>query len=282
MKSFKIIIAIFFVMLMGCVFADEAPVVDIGSCTSAAPAQSIMPVQPMVPLAQQSIPVSTDINGRVARLEQQVDYLQQMNLPQKLTQLQQAIANLHGLIDMQGQQLKQLENQQRNLYSDLNQRLTSLTSKTAGMSAKATDVPVANPSAANAASEEEAQSYHSAFTLITGKKYTEAISALNDYLRKYPSGQFAPNAHYWLGELYIIAGDNDNAVEQFNLVVNNYGSSCKAADALLKLAEIAFNNTRFDQAKEYWRTIIKKYPNCSAARVATVQLQKLQKSAIVS
>lgn len=279
MKLFKIICTMFFVVSVGCAFADEAPVIDVGSSASVAPAQSMIPVQPMVPLAQQSTPVSTDINGRVARLEQQVNYLQQMKLPQKLTQLQQAIADLRGLIDVQGQQLKQLENQQRNLYSDLNQRLSSLSNKSGDMSVKATDVAVVDSSAANTASAEETKSYHSAFALITGKKYTEAISALNDYLRKYPSGQFAPNAHYWLGELYIIAGDNDNAIEQFNLVVNNYGDSCKAADALLKLAEIAFNGTRFDQAKEYWQTIIKKYPNCSAARVATVQLQKLQKSA---
>jgi tol-pal system protein YbgF len=233
-----------------------------------------------------SQPMPTDINGKVARLEQQVGYLQQLNLPAKLSQLQQAIANLRGLIDVQSQQLKQLEDQQRSLYADLNQRLTSL-SKSAGMPAKATpttttDSVIAKPSTSGATtSAEETKAYHDAFTLITNKKYMAAISSLNDYLRKYPSGQFAPNAHYWLGELYIIAGDNDNAITQFNLVVNNYGDSCKAADALLKLAEIAFNNTRFDQAKEYWQTIVKKYPNCSAARVASVQLQKLQKSGAV-
>jgi len=281
MKVFKFICTIFFVVLVGCAFADEAPVVDVGSSASVTPAQPVTPVQPVVPLAQQLQPVSTDMNGRVARLEQQVGYLQQMNLPQKLTQLQQAIANLRGLIDVQSQQLKQLEDQQRKLYSDLNQRLASLSNKSAGMPVTTTSDAKSSVPSSTATSDEETKSYHSAFTLITNKQYTAAISALNDYLRKYPSGQFASNAHYWLGELYIIAGDNDNAIEQFNLVVNNYGDSCKAADALLKLAEMAFNNTRFDQAKEYWQTIIKKYPNCSAARVATVQLQKLQRSAIV-
>jgi len=236
MKLIKtIFIAIFFIMSATCALADEAPVVDVGS--SVTPSSNATPVQPVVPLAKQlqpvttadtvSQPMPTDINGRVARLEQQVGYLQQLNVPAKFSQLQQAIANLRGLIDVQSQQLKQLEDQQRNLYADLNQRLASL-SKSAGMLAKttsatATDSPVAKPSTSNTnnASAEETKAYHDAFTLITNKKYMAAISALNDYLRKYPSGQFAPNSHYWLGELYIIAGNNDNAIAQFNLVVNN-------------------------------------------------------------
>jgi len=252
---------------------------DAGQTTQT---NNAVPAQPVVPLAKEVQPIandsatgrSMDMNSRMARLEQQMDYVQKINLSAKFEQLQQAVADLRGLIDIQGQQLKQLENQQRSLYADLDQRIAAL-------SGKSVSPKEAAPVASNA-SDKETQSYQSAFALITAKKYTAAISALNDYLRQYPTGQFAANAHYWLGELYMIAGNNDAAINQFNLVVSNYGTSCKAADALLKLAEIAFNNTRFDQARQYWQTIINKYPNCSAARIAKDKLQKLQKSAIVS
>lgn len=266
MKGLKIIVLTISFIAVASAFADEAPVVDVDANTNAsAPA-------PMAPLVQTSEVASRAANNQQLS-QQQVEYLQQMNLPAKLAELQQAIADLRGLIDVQSHQLKQLEDQQRSLYSDLNQRLVALSKRQTGTA----KMPVAraNP-APDAASKEEYNAYHNAFSLITEKKYTEAISSLNDYLRKYSSGKFAPNAHYWLGELYIIAGDNDNAIEQFDLVAKNYSTSCKAPDALLKLAEIAFNNNRFDQAKEYWQLILKKYPDCSAARVASVQLQKLQ------
>ena len=59
---------------------------------------------------------------------------------------------------------------------------------------------------------EEQQIYQTAYNLIKAKKYNEAVQALQGMLKKYPSGQFASNAHYWLGELYGLMGKNDLAL----------------------------------------------------------------------
>ncbi|MGD9108818.1 MAG: tol-pal system protein YbgF [Gammaproteobacteria bacterium] len=305
----KTIIVVLCLIVPVAVFADEAPVVDLDSSSAQTPADNGATAdQPVVPLAKQVQPVSTssgmadqamptDINGRVARLEQQLNYLQQLNVPAKLDQLQQAIAVLRGLIDIQSKQLQQLETQQRTLYADLDKRIATLSGKpsatatqqtsdaassAASETASTADSTADSTAATTDASAKETQAYQSVFSLIKDKRYTAAISSLKDYLRQYPEGKFVADAHYWLGELYIISGDSDNAIVEFNLVVNKYSSSCKAADSLLKLADIAFNNARFNQAKQYWQTIVSKYPNCSAARIASSKLQKLQQSAIVS
>ena len=277
------------------VFADEAPVVDLEPSSAQTPENNGMTaLQPIVPLAKQVQPVTTssdvtnqpmptDLNGRVTRLEQQINYLQQLNVPVKLDQLQQAVAALRGLVDIQSKQLKQLETQQRTLYADLDKRIAALSGKSSAGAVQATSTEqLATKTVDTAVSAKEVKAYQSVFGLIKDKRYTAATSSLQSYLRQYPEGKFVADAHYWLGELYIIAGDSDNAITQFNLVVNKYSSSCKAADSLLKLADIAFNNVRFSQAKQYWQTIISKYPNCSAARIASGKLQKLQQSAIVS
>lgn len=308
MKWIKAIIVVLCLIAPIAAFADEAPVVDLEPGATQTPADNGMTsIQPVVPLAKQVQPVSTssdvvgqqqamptDINGRVARLEQQLNYLQQLNVPAKLDQLQQALAALRGLIDIQSKQLQQLETQQRNLYADLDKRIDALSGKSSAGAAQTTGVssgdapetastadPTTKP-ADTGASAKETQAYQSVFSLIKEKRYTAAVSSLKDYLRQYPEGKFAADAHYWLGELYIIAGDSDNAIVEFNLVVSKYGNSCKAADSLLKLADIAFNNARFSQAKQYWQAIISKHPDCSAARIASGKLQKLQQSAIVS
>ncbi|MGD9153108.1 MAG: tol-pal system protein YbgF [Gammaproteobacteria bacterium] len=305
-KWMKIIVVVLCLIAPAIVFADEAPVVDLDSSTAQTPTDNgTTGDQPVVPLAKQVQPVSTssgmtdqamptDINGRVARLEQQLNYLQQLNVPAKLDQLQQAVAALRGLIDIQSKQIQQLETQQRTLYADLDKRIAALSGKSSVVAAQQTGDTASNDAsktastadstttAATDASAKETQAYQRVFSLIKDKRYTAAISSLKDYLRQYPEGKFVADAHYWLGELYIIAGDSDNAIVEFNLVINKYGNSCKAADSLLKLADIAFNNARFSQAKQYWQTIISKYPNCSAARIANSKLQKLQQSAIVS
>lgn len=306
MKWMRAIIVVLCLFAPIAVLADEAPVVDLESDSAQTSVDDGMTsIQPVVPLAKQVEPVPTssgmadqtmpaDINGQVARLEQQINYLLQLNVPAKLDQLQQAVAALRGLIDIQSQQLKQLETQQRTLYADLDKRIAALSGKSSTGDAQATtaapsdaaetSLPVdSTAKAADAdASAKEIQAYQSVFSLIKDKRYAAAISSLKDYLRQYPDGKFIADAHYWLGELYIISGDSDNAIVEFNLVVNKYGDSCKAADSLLKLADIAFNTARFSQAKQYWQAIVSKYPTCSAARIASGKLQKLQQSAIVS
>jgi len=218
---------------------------------------------------------------RIARLEQQVAYLQQLNVPSKITQLQQTVQDMRGLLEVQGHQIQQLEIQQRNLYGDLDKRLAKLSGER----------PVPLPKVAandqtngknqvqqSADAKKETQMYQDAYTLIKNKKYSDAIQFLNIYLSKYPSGKYAANAHYWLGELYTIAGQNDKARDQLTMVVNGYSDSEKVPDAMLKLGWMAYDNSQWDQAKQWWQTILKKYPDSSAAQLAKSRLQQLQQS----
>jgi tol-pal system protein YbgF len=305
-------LAMFFMMPVS-LLADEAPVVDLSQNAAVNPtpqSQEVTPsTQQQVPLAQTATSPATQtqqqptafsnseqtqsmsITERLARLEQQVGYLQQMNLAANITKLQQSIADLQGLIDIQGHKLKQLEDQQRQLYADLDKRIAAISGKPASTSAPTptpttsaatptnqTDNTSANTANNNAASGKEMQMYNSAIEMITNKQYSAATAALQNYLRQYPTGRYVANAHYWLGELYSIAGDDNKAANEFNTVVQNYATSSKAADSLLKLASMAFNKAQFDQAKQYWQTLIQQYPNSSAARIASTHLKKLQNS----
>ena len=109
----------------------------------------------------------------------------------------------------------------------------------------ANDLPAKIPAAADADSApktvaqpnvaEEQQIYQTAYDLIKAKKYNEAINALQKMLQKYPSGQFAANAHYWLGELFGLLGKNDQSASEFSSVVKNYPDSPKVSDAQLSL-----------------------------------------------
>lgn len=271
------------------VFADEAPVVDLTQNQN-----NVAQSAPQVPIAQtlnsankeqqtavynSNQPMNLSIDERIARLEQQISYMQQLNLPASFAKIQQSLADLRGLIDIQGHQIKQLEDQQRRLYADLDQRIsTTAVADNASPSVAPTKPAAVNSvssQTAKAASDEETQAYNDAIKMITDKKYTAATPALQKYLRKYPAGQYVANAHYWLGELYAIAGNNSQAVNEFNIVVKNYANTSKAADSLLKLASMAFNKAEFNQAKQYWQMIVQKYPNSSAARIANMHLQKL-------
>lgn len=125
---------------------------------------------------------------------------------------------------------------------------------------------------------EEQQIYQTAYDLIKVKKYNEAITALQKMLQKYPTGQFAANAHYWLGELYGLLGKNDQSAVEFDAVVKNYPDSPKVADAQLKLGLINAAQFKWTDAKAAFKKVINHYPGTATARLAAEQLKQIREA----
>ena len=225
-------------------------------------------------VVDEALPVNAQNNQNQA--ERQATYLEQLNIPERVEKMQQEIQELRGLVELQAHQVEQLEKQQRNLYADLDARLNDLSSS----ATKAVPVIAPKGQASFTNNEEESDKqmlmYQNAFNLIKSKKYSQAIKGLNNYLKKYPSGKYAANSHYWLGELYAKAGDSDKAIVEFNTIVNSYADSNKAPDAMLRLGSIAYDQSQWSEARKWWKKIVAKYPNIAAARVAETHLQELE------
>ncbi|MFH1333789.1 MAG: tol-pal system protein YbgF [Pseudomonadota bacterium] len=250
-----------------------------------------VPVMEASPSGQDGMSQTTsnlDSSDQFKQMSQQMQYLQQMNLPDKIQQLEQAIQDLRGIVEMQGHEIDQLKSQQKSTYSDLDQRLTAVSKSSAAAPAPApmTDGMNTNTSqaglqtlqsTATQASSDETTAYRSAFALIQKKQYTNAIASLQKYLSQYPKGQYAGNANYWLGELYAISGENDQATSALNAVVQNYPNSEKVPDAMLKLGSMAYDQSQWQQAQQWWQKIVNQYPSSSAAQVAKVQLKQLER-----
>ncbi|MEM8594641.1 MAG: outer membrane protein assembly factor BamD [Pseudomonadota bacterium] len=82
------------------------------------------------------------------------------------------------------------------------------------------------------------EAYQEAFNAIKAKKYKSAERQLKDYLTLFPQGEYAPNAHYWLGELNWISQKHKTASKYFSAVIKQYPSSVKYDDARYKMAII--------------------------------------------
>lgn len=123
---------------------------------------------------------------------------------------------------------------------------------------------------------EEQQTYQTAYDLIKAKKYNDAIAALQKMLQKYPSGQFAANAHYWLGELYGLTGKSEQSSKEFNTIVNDFPSSPKVSDAQLKLGMIYASDLKWREAKAAFKKVVSRYPGTASAHLASEQLKQLK------
>lgn len=217
-----------------------------------------------------------------------------VQLIDKIQRLQQEVQELRGLVEVQAHDLKMLQQQQIAFYKDIDNRLRTGDRDNAAQAGvrdtsnikrdvnedatvlkQSSQKPVAARSNSNPADEQI--SYLAAYDLIKNRHYDQAISAMQKFIDKYPQGGYIANAHYWLGELYLVKSNKEKAITEFEIVLNKHATSSKAAPSLLKLAFALADNGQYDQAKKRLQEVIQKYPDTKTASLASEKLEQLRR-----
>ncbi|EAQ97235.1 tol-pal system protein YbgF [Congregibacter litoralis] len=204
----------------------------------------------------------------------------------QVQQLQQEVMRLNGLVEQQAYEIRTLKEQSLERYMDIDRRLASggggapggASAAGAGIvsgGASASTQGSISAGAAGSATEVaeqpgEGDAYRAAYALVRGQEFDQAVSAFNAFLERYPAGRFAPNAHYWLGELYLVTDpvDPEASRQAFMLLLNQYPTNAKIPDALYKLGRVHFMKGNRDRSREFLNRVIREYPDSSAARLA--------------
>jgi len=238
------------------------------------------------PAALGAAPVYDPTSERIDRLETQVTSQVADDIPTQLRQLQDDLQELRGRLEVVEHQLIQVGNRQRDMYSDLDARIADLESKAPKASVPSITPPLApgaapgtppvTPTPGPSTSVDDYQSYQSAYDLLQQKKYDQAISAFNDYVKVYPHGQFTANAYYWMGETHIIHNDLNSAKSAFQKIVSDYPTHQKSADALLKLGYVYDSAGQKDKALKTLVQVTQKYPGSTAARMADQRISQIK------
>ena len=258
-------------ILVGCLFsplafADEAPVESITAATSSssAPIATAAPTQPALTLDQ-----------RVAVLERQISTMNQIDLVNQMTHLEQQVQDLEGQVQVLSHTLQTAQAQSTSQYADLDKRLQNASVKTPAPVASAPAVPAVD----TAAPEQDEQTlYDAAYKNIKEQKNAEGIEGMKKYLTQYPNGKYAASAHYWLGQLYILKGDNKSikqAVSEFDIVIKKYPKSDKVKESNLKLGFAYLLQNKNQAAKAQFHKVMKEYPGSSTAQLAEARLAQL-------
>ena len=240
---------------------------------------------------------------RMRRLEQQLNNLHGGDAAQ-VEALQSEVQSLRGQVEQLNHQLEKVQSQQTTPKAADNKRVadasagtdadadTSLTDDAPPAPSKksiAKKTQASQPKIADTAAlastdatkdqpdvAEEQKAYQTAYDLIKAKKYPDAVSTLQSMLKKYPSGQFASNAHYWLGELFGLMGKNDDALTEFSTVINKFPGSPRVSDAQLKVGLILAAQSKYADAKKTFKMIINTYPGTASSRLASEQLKQIK------
>ena len=186
----------------------------------------------------------------------------------QLQLLQQEVMELRGRLEEQEYQLRQLREQSLERYLDLDKRIKDGGGTSAGgeTGPEAPGTPVGTPAQPLAG---ESDAYRAAYSLVRGQQFSEAVDAFKQFLVDFPGGRYAPNAHYWLGELYlvIVPPDDESARREFNLLLERYPTNSKVPDALYKLGKIYYDRGNRERAKEYLERVVNEYGDSGSSAV---------------
>jgi|GEM_PF-1165098 len=210
--------------------------------------------------------------AQIQRLQQQVQNMVAMNMPQQISDLQQQIQVLSGKLAEATHQVQVLQQQQAEFYKDTDSRISALQDNSKTL-ATANSLVKSDP--ALKVDHSELELYQIASRLLAEKKYDDASKAYLSYLDKYPNGKYASNSYYWLGELSLVKKDYKNALESFNKVVTDFSSSSKVADAMYKIGLINLNQSDAVLATKMFNQVKNSYPGTTAAQLSNIKLQQL-------
>lgn len=199
---------------------------------------------------------------RLSRLERAIHSRDSVDVLARLQKIEQENAELLGRFEELQYELRRLGKKQALFFQEVERLVKE-------------NQPHQNHSQTqvNTGSDERAL-YDSHINLLRNGQIEQAKNGFLTYLREHPQGQFAPNAHYWLGELFLKEGYLKSALDHFDAVLLNHPDSHKTPDALYKKGITLFKVNRDVEATNTLNQLIQSHPDAPAARLAKIYLER--------
>lgn len=239
-------------------------------------------------LLSASTVMAVSTTERLDLLERRVGRITELTL--QLDEVRRENRQLRGEIESLGYEIEQLKRKQRDIYLDIDQRLSGgqgtgesapAGPATATESGKA-KAPVAAQRGAPAPVSSGNRSkikaeYQAAYDLLSPqqRRYDDAAKAFARFLKKHPNDPLAPNAQYWLGEANYVSQRNAEAQAAFELVVSRYPDSTKAPGALFKIGRLQQAAGKNNAARASFEKVLTDYPDSPAAGLARQRVKQL-------
>ncbi len=215
-----------------------------------------------------------DIDARLGSVERVVSNQSLVDMSRRIDALEAQLREQRGSVEVLEKSAETARKSQRDLYADLDRRLTALEHGAPG-TAGTVDAAGAVGNTGSTAAVDDQAAYAAAFEKLKAGSYGDAIAGFQDLMTRYPTSTLLDNAQYWTGEAYYVTRDYEHAAVAFRAVGERWPTSRKAPDALLKLGYTQFEQKQLTAARATLQQVVERYGGSDAARLAQERLQKL-------
>jgi tol-pal system protein YbgF len=212
-----------------------------------------------------------DLERRLAAVERILANGSLVDMAVQVDNLQRQVAELRGSSEKLEYDAQETANRQRDLYQDLDERIQNL--EQGGRAAGA--APGTGSGALPVPGGSDRDNYQAAFELLKDQQYEQAASAFEQFLSSYPDSELAGNAQYWLAESYYVTEKFNDALREFQVVIDRFPRSRKVPDALLKMGYCNHELGNWDQARAALGRVQREFADTTAARLAEQRLTRM-------
>jgi len=239
----------------------------------------------MKTLVEQSGDTVGKLNGTMSALQKSMQDVQANSgarLDTMSTQVQGLSDNLEEIKSRLGklnQQLVDLQNTVQSLDAKVSgggtAPSTGVSNPGAGMSSQPPIGGAVAPTSGGGPAPSADTLYSNGLRDITSGKYDLARQEFQDYLKYYGDTDLASNAQFYLGEIAYTQKNYDQAVSEFDKVLNNYPKSFKLAPARLRKGMALIELGQKTSGVRELREVVKRYPGTDEERKARAKLKEL-------
>ncbi len=254
------------------------------------------------------------LDVRVEHLERLMSSQKQLDFLYRLKQLQKENQELRSLLEEQANEIRQLKQQQRQLYQDMDRRLGQGAgvsqvplSRTEPAGQEKTSPPVevvekstvkpsnyeqtrqlsSKPVSASGSQKPQAavrqlkerqaeqKAYQEAYDELRAHRYNAAREAFSQFIEQYPHGRYAHIAQYWIAESSYAQRDYEQAIADYQRLLDVYPFGPKKVEAELKKAYSYYELGKKDQTRKTLEQLLRQYPDTTEAGQARRLLKKL-------
>lgn len=230
------------------------------------------------------------VEDSVATLMRRVEASESAGASQEMLKLLDEVRALRGDVENLRHDVDRSSASQKQLFANFDSRLLVLESggaaaATSGAASAAPQTTLgASPGTLTAvtptqraavATPEEEKAYLATFDKLKNADYNGAIAGFRNMLERWPSGRYADNAWYWMGEAQYVKRDYASALQSFLSMTQAFPDSPKMPDALLKAGRCQVVLKRSTEARGLFQRVISDYPSSNAATLARQDLQQL-------
>jgi tol-pal system protein YbgF len=123
-----------------------------------------------------------------------------------------------------------------------------------------------------------AKLYNDAYNSFLNNNFTESVSGFKSYLAKFPGGEMAENAYFYLGEALYLQEKWQDAALSYATILDKFPRSQRIPAARLKyaLSILKHPDDKKPEALKYLESIVRDYPKSQEALTAKTYIARLR------